>query len=208
MPTETIGLNTTDTYNSWDELYLYSGAPSTWNGNPVNTLPAYTGGSSATFAIRPGISALPSGATITAVRLYMRLLESYGVNRTVTFNRSLRNADYGAATWDTWSAANNWTTGGGQGSGTDVSATASGTIATGTSNGAWVYQEHAQLLADVQDFYSGALSNYGWIGTNPGGTAAFYGSNAADGSRPYLEVTYTATDNGARARLATMGVGR
>lgn len=196
MPTVTIGANTTDTYTGLFVGTLNADLPTNTSTGADTSSNPYNFGVVTTnrrnILVRPtGITNIPSTATVTAASLKLRLFESYGVNRTITLTRVLRNFVSGQVCWDNWSTGNAWDVGGAEGSATDVAASSSGDAATGTTNDAWFEANDAGIVTDVQAFVDGTYGAYGWRLTNPGGTAAFYGPTATDGYRPYLEVTYT-----------------
>lgn len=90
-----------------------------------------------------------------------------------------------------------WGTAGGTNA-TDRSSTVSGSVSTATADAStYVQITGAGLIADVQGFVDGSLTNNGWHcedGTTPPADSRlriFTSSEGVSGQRPYLEVTYT-----------------
>jgi hypothetical protein len=114
-------------------------------------------------------------------------------------HRLLRDWVETQSTWNIYSTGNNWGTAGASNS-TDRSATISAAVTLdGTSGGAFVDWNAAQLTTDVQNFLNGAVSNYGWIMVAPtaelqsGGNSynAFRSSDyGTAGERPKLTVVH------------------
>ncbi len=199
MPTVTIGQNSTDTFSGFVDTWLGLFAPTTNNDGAasfgVNRFG--TGNHAVGYIKATGFNTtnIPAGSTITAASVNVKCQDD-GAPFAVRLRRVLRNAVVGQATWNVYSTGNSWTTGGGLSDGNDRSAT---TTADATPNGvAYVVWSDAQLVTDLQNMLDGSVSNFGWhmeradAGTDDGNYYTFTASEGADGSRPYLSVTYTA----------------
>lgn len=142
-----------------------------------------------------GLSNIPAGSTITSVTLGVYASD---VNVTLAYDVELRrlllNWVEAEATWNIYSTGNSWNTAGAGADNTDRSSTSSGTFSTGTEAG-WKTLTDGQLITDVQSFIDSTWSNYGWLFFRATGEdneyIRFITSEGADGSRPYLSVTYT-----------------
>ncbi|MBL0869373.1 MAG: DNRLRE domain-containing protein [Phycisphaerales bacterium] len=165
------------------------------------------------------LSVIPAGATITGATLQLSISQGQGT-ATASFHRALSNwgegtssgsgqgaaATPGDATW-LFSFFNTtpWATPGG-----DFVPTPSATG--GTANGIFVQWSSAGLLSDVQGWYSGALSNFGWfiIGDESGNqTADRWGSREIGGGpefAPTLFVNYVIPTPSAGVGLAMLGL--
>lgn len=150
------------------------------------------------------ISSLPAGATITAATLTLNCSsEDAATDFDVAVHRALlqwyegiRNGATPAedgSTWDwrNWNGSVAWGAEGGQ-SGTDYAASATATTTiTGTGNHTW------DVTADVQAWYAGTATNYGWFIINTSEATASSGKifdtsdNATAGNRPKLDIEYT-----------------
>ena len=83
------------------------------------------------------------------------------------------------------------------GSGTDRSATTSYSSNFTISANTYGTINSAQILTDVQNFYSGTWSNYGWVidGASSYGPVMFFSKEHADtAKRPYLYIQYTVNE--------------
>jgi len=196
MPIEIIGENTGDDYTGCDETYLQQFSPTVNHGaSAVFYMSKYSAGNwNHTLIKFPGISSLPGSATISDATLY--LYDQTNKAHTHTFKRLLQAWTEGGANWNTYDGTNSWPgSGGASTDGVDKSATSSGDIVT-TSTPGYFSNTSAQLLTDVQNFYSGTWTNDGWhgersVGQNDAIYTQFTSSEGANGQRPYLEVDYT-----------------
>jgi hypothetical protein len=136
-----------------------------------------------------GLSNIPSNATVTAVTL--RLNFTYAETpATVVAHRLLRNWVESEVTRDVYSTGNNWQIPNAKGE-LDRVATASGSFSYGTGLG-WKEFSSSGLISDVQNWVDGTYQNNGWLLLC---TTSIYlvanSSEASDGTRPELVVTYT-----------------
>lgn len=152
-----------------------------------------------------GISNLPSTLTVSSaiINLYVEASSGAG-SHTITFKRALRNwtegtscSASGVCNFNQWATSSNWTTAGGLSDGNDRSATVSDTM-TGVTTTFQYYSanDSAQIIADVEDFADGTLTNYGWHSERTDAAddstyRFFTSSEGTDGQRPYIAVTYT-----------------
>jgi hypothetical protein len=136
-----------------------------------------------------GLSNIPSNATVTAVTL--RLNFTYAETpATVVAHRLLRNWVESEVTGTVYSTGNNWQIPNAKGD-LDRVGTASGSFSYGTGLG-WKEFSSSGLVSDVQNWVDGTYQNDGWLllcTTSTYTTAN--SSEASDGTRPELIVTYT-----------------
>lgn len=213
MSTVTIGDNTTDTYSGCEDAAILS----SYIGIPFNTnnLGAYAligvdnfAGThqGATLIKFSGLSNLPTTAAVSAATLYLYLDPSANTQDfTLTVYGVLRDwiegtgapADRSADTpysccWNEYGDENTWTTAGCGGAGTDRDAASAGTLAISALAAAGWFA--ISIDTDlVESWLSGSRSNYGIVVTTSQIDALITGvsSEGADGSRPYISVTYT-----------------
>lgn len=196
MPTVTIGSNTGNSGES-DDTKLWELNPTTnYVSDTTFSVHKFGSGDHVNGLIWFDVSVLPAGATVTAVSLFIKVNDG-GSTNVISAYRALRSIVLGEATWNIWSTGNSWASGGGEGSGTDRAASESGNGSmSGLSVGDLIEISGGGMVADVQDWLDGAATNNGWHlersdGTNDGSFQGFKSSQAADGDKPYLEVTYT-----------------
>lgn len=215
MATVTIGQNTTDTYAGCADVQIRESASSSnYNGGDPMEMHKYGSGDHANLLIAfSGIASIPAGSTITDAKIWIKLSGDGGGTPTYSAQRLLRNWLESQATWNVWTTGNNWTTAGALSDGNDRSATVA---ATGSVGGSSIYYSFtgANLITEVQNWLDGVNSNYGVVlertdGANDSKFKRFTSSDGANGSRPYLEVTYTAGGGGGSSvkTLAALGVG-
>ena len=202
MATVHIGDNTGEDYAGCEDSHLKSNATTT---NYGTTTPLETGSWSVpdnlTYLVIKfsGLDSIPSALTVSAATLYMYQSGNDGTSINVlakVLNRAWIEAQ---ATWNIWTTGNNWTTAGALHETNDRSATTTFDISVNTTNEMKAFTT-AQLISDVEDMADGTLGNYGWHLSLNTASATRYkqwiSSEGADGSRPYLSVTYTATGGG------------
>jgi hypothetical protein len=188
ISTVIISENTSRDYTGVIDVETWSAVP-TANYGGSSTLLALNGNRTS-FIKFPGLSNIPSNATITSATL--SLYHQNTLTSTLELYRLLRNWNTSTCSWTNYDTALPWTTAGGTSSGTDRSATLSATTVVPTSVG-YFSITGSQLTADIQNFISGAQSNYGWVITDTLGVASLLAgsSDATDGQRPILEVSWT-----------------
>jgi hypothetical protein len=200
MATETWGENSADDYNSRVEDWRpWEGDPTNPNNTIVNLTTGEASGNYRSFLIIKPKQDIP-GETINSAILKIR---KYGGTQgnDVKCYRVLQNCVVGEADWDEYSVGNSWNTAGcdaANDSGTDDDAsydrhaTALDTVVSG-SNGIFYEWDITSL---VQGWVDGTIKEYGVILIDVDGEAAtaefqnWDASEATDGRRPYLEITY------------------
>jgi hypothetical protein len=201
MPTETIGLNTTDTYTGFVDTFISEGSATT-NYGTANYMEVnkYTGGGWNMGIVKAtGIASLPANIIISAVSLHVRVNAADKADGTyvISAKRMLRDWVTAQATWNVYATASNWTTAGAQGDATDRAAAATfASAGLDLTTGYKTLTGDLTAISDVQAMYAGTLPNYGWLlertdNFNDFGFRNLDSSDAADGIRPYLTVTYT-----------------
>ena len=184
--TVTIGNDTTGRdYSGCETNPTYDGS-----GNQQNST---TSGGGAFFIRFTGLSNLVAGGrTVTDAKLYFT--PDAGANPGVSFNvREFRRLwVVSQASWADYATSSAWTTPGGLSEATDIQAT---NLCTMTSPGGFATTEfsttdNTNLIAVVQAIIDGG-TNYGLRIWPPSGNHSMVMAPGTDGSRPYLEVTYT-----------------
>lgn len=183
MPTITIGGRAGDTFSGMQDVTLLSSFPD-------NNLPAETTSGQLPFMLRPDLSGIPAGSTITDAFWTINVSSGAGGAFDVAPKKILRAWVETEASWNSWSSGNAWTTPGALGAATDRVATASCVInyPGGFATGDVVSTTNTQLIADIQAVVSGGANN-GWRFEE--GLAIAMPANATAALRPQLTVTYT-----------------
>lgn len=211
MPTVVIGNNTGDDYSGTEDTMLLEwGAFATRNWGArgeTEVSKAASGDYSHTLIKFSGLSNLPSSISVSAATINLSCGTHTSGTRTATAKRLLRdwiegtqdNADRtndspASCCWNEYGSQNTWTTAGAISDSNDRSATASGTM---TMDGTgYKSVSGSQLNTDIANMCSGSYNNYGWHLERTDGSGdsthdVFTMSEAFDGYRPYLSVTYT-----------------
>ena len=151
---------------------------------------------------------VPSGATVTSVQLQLTVTKAaFGAGSNFALHRALVDWGEGAGTGDRgrlaitgeasfnhrFAPSTSWGAPGGQ-SGVDYSAAAS--VSTFVNQaGTYTWPASAQLVADVQGWLDGTVSNHGWFligdAETTAGTARRFGSREDAGNAPTLVIEYT-----------------
>ncbi len=208
MPTVVITDNSTGgDFSGVEDVRIRLAAPTSNDGSGATLeATAYDVGDDNRTLIRfAGLSNIPSTATINSVTLTLNCsanLANLTAPNEVVIHRCLRAFVEGQATWNVYSTGNSWASAGGLGSG-DAEASASHTEAPSSGTGDKTFSG-AGLLADVQAWVDGSVTNNGWLVKHSGDPSAsaqtkvyeFVSSEGADGSRPELSVTYTDAGGG------------
>lgn len=186
MTTVTVGERVGNTYTGTQDCVIISGLPNT-------NLPNETGSGGAPFILRfTGISNITPPVTVSDAFITLNCVTGNPGAETWTFKRILRTWVETEATWNEWKAANNWTTAGCLGDATDRIAADScvvnytGGFATGDFNSS----SNANLIADVEAFINGTLSNEGWR-IDPLAEAVGLPANATAALRPMITITFS-----------------
>lgn len=204
MPTVTIGENSTNTHTGTIDTTLRQSEPTTnQDGESINGLQVVKYAASDhthTVIAFTGLSNIPSTATVSAVTLYLYQHNSAQgsgpATHTLDVRRLLRNWVETQATWNVYSTGNSWTTAGALSAGNDRVSTVSGGATVNMTNNEYKALTGSGMITDVQDWVSGAASNFGWHVERNGtgednGVRLYRRSEDTDGQRPYVEVTYT-----------------
>lgn len=216
MSVATIGQNTSNTFAGFEDTTLRDNAgafTTNYSTDPDLYVSKYAAGDYRAALVKvTGLTSLPAGQTISAATIYLKLSGGAIDPITISWRRILRHANFALATGEKYDATNNWTSLMGVGNGTDRSNTISAAIAVDLVN-AYKGFTSAQLLADIQDMYANPGTNEGWNlertgGADDTGYRLFISSEGADGSRPYVDLTYAAAGGGAArtSRLTLLGV--
>lgn len=192
-----------------------------WELNPNNNLGAASLAGGTTAGINGGaasqcrpvlrfdFSSIPAGATITSVKMTVRVskVPSGAVSSTFNLHRLLVSWDEGSkggntgaaaganeATWIKRGAAGNWSAPGAQ-AGVDYTAAVSGSRLLG-GVASYTFDSSAGLVADVQGWVNNSAANFGWIMISSAEasprSAKRITSREGGASAPILVVEYTA----------------
>lgn len=196
MPTSIITDNTSGgTHAGTEDASIFSAASGS-NFGGASPLECDSGPVAKRFLIRVTslLTAVPSGATITAVRirLYSSNTGFVGGPTVLSAYRCTRAWVEAQVTWNSYATALSWATAGGRGTG-DAEASASGTATVNDATAYYDFASTSTLIADVQGWLDGATSGDGWIFelAGPGGDWRPIGSEGTDGQRPIIEIDYT-----------------
>lgn len=210
MPTVRFGKNTADNFTGCDDASIR-------NTNPNNNYGQSTELTTQNFDALDlskvlieftGLAALRKAVTtITNVSLNLYLIsQDNGINgnRTIAWRRVLRSWVEGTEdnlagdpSWNEYSAGNAWQTAGAGGA-LDRSSTISAQLTVGQTTGQYYSFTGSQLIADVQAYVDGTISELSWLGEDEGAIEEAWrvwaSSQGTNGQRPYLEVTYSRID--------------
>jgi len=136
------------------------------------------------------IAAIPANS-VSSATMQLYLTTAPAASRTHNAHLITQSWTEAGVTWDTYDGTNNWTTAGG-----DFSGTATASTTTGTTSGvtlSWT------VTSDVQAYVNGTATNYGWLvkdqteSATPNRTSAYASKEyATPANRPLLSVTFTA----------------
>lgn len=180
--TITIGGRAGATFSGMQDALLISDFPT----NNYSTEGASQGYS---FLLRPDLSGIPGGSTITDAFWTLKVSSGAGSSVTVNVHRAIRAWVEAQASYNNWSTGNAWTTAGANGSGTDRSASVACTLPYpgGFATADVVSTSNTQLIADLNAILGG---------TNDGfrfdvGVSFSLPGDATAANRPLLTITYT-----------------
>lgn len=197
MATVVIGDNIGDDFAGTEDTYIYQASPTTNFGTDVRIYANKYGAADHGHSLLKFSGLSNVSGTVTDATLYIRWTAGNDVSQIIDFRRLLANWVEGESTWNIYSTGNNWPgSPGALTDGTDRSATISASLNVGALDQYYAFT-HANLITDVNNFVNSVWSNYGWhIERNGSGGdstwKAFDSSDAGDGDRPYLSVTYEA----------------
>jgi hypothetical protein len=200
MTTVVIGDNTGNDFSGTDDGQIKETGATTNYGSSATMETTKWAASDHSHSVLKftGLSNITPPVIVSSVTLNLFLVDgSAGTTHAMDIRRLLRNWVEAEATWNIFATANNWTTAGALGDGNDRVAAASAQLSATAALA--VYKsvtDTGQLALDVADWINGVNPNYGWHlsrnGTGNDGTYKQWStSEAIDGNRPYLSVTYT-----------------
>lgn len=200
---------TTSTFNPSADTYMYQAVPTGAYGGVDPLVQSYSVGNERSCIFKFDLSSIPAVNKVSSVELKYLVSLAAGSGATLTVYRVLRDWVEAQVSWNIWKTANNWTTAGCKGSGTDRAASNSGTASMRTTNG-WQVIDHASLVPDVQAWVDGSLANYGWILVTSGGTSPthqlYSKENGTPANRPVLTVVHTAPVSGKSQVSSMLGI--
>lgn len=188
MPTITIGGRAGNTFSGMQDAVLLSSFP-------TNSLPSETSSGQLPFLLRPDLSGIPAGSTITNAFWTVNVTSGASGAFDISPKRVLRAWVEGQASWNNWSTGNAWTTPGALGAASDRVAAGSCVLnyPGGFATGDVVSGTNANLIADIQAIVNGSQANNGWRFEE--GLAIAMPANATAALRPQLTVVYNAPDS-------------
>lgn len=203
MTIATFGLNTTNTVQQWEDVYLSQAIPGTVSPGGVNTLYiSNPSGSQKKIVFRaPGIKTFFDGVgavTINSATLKWRRANNVTApSRNVEVRKLLVAFNELQATWNSRLTGTAWGTAGAIGAG-DVDATVLATGLMPSTGGAYFNMTGAGLTAWVAGIVDGSITtDYGFTislenpTTSGSGDFDLNSSSTTNGLRPYLEIDYT-----------------
>lgn len=204
MTIATFGLNTTNTVQQWEDVYLSQQYPGTVSSGGINTLyVSNTDGIKQNKIVfrAPGIKTFFDGVgavVINSANLKWRRSNTVaGPSRNLEVRRLLVSFGETQATWNSRLTGTAWGTAGAIGAG-DVDATVLATASIPTSGGAYFNISGPGFTAWVAGIVDGSITtDFGFTvslenpTTSGGGNFDFNSSNSTNGLRPYLEIDYT-----------------
>lgn len=208
--TVVIGNNTGNDYSGTEDAHLrynfdYS-SNNNFGGKTSFEATKYEAGDHTHGLIKfSGLSNITGPVAVSSAVLYLYLQSASSVSNTISFFRLLRswiegtqndasndNDSPSSCSWYEYGGGSTWSTAGALGSGTDRASTATAAVAISNT----IEYKSITLTSDVEDMINGDVNNYGWHlertdGANDSAYRVFTSSEGADGSRPYISVTYT-----------------
>jgi hypothetical protein len=178
------------------DCYLNSAAPNDNNNNALILVGhAWPDGITYRGLIKFDLSSIPASATILSATLSIWVNGDYCINaRTLRAYRVKRNWVEEEATWNVYSAGNNWGTAGCSNTTSDRDAADMGNVSVGAAVAVGTEIQIPLTAAEVQKMIDGTYTNYGWllqVDTETGDEYAYDSSGSATPSeRPKLVVTY------------------
>lgn len=221
MTTSVISENTTRDFAGVVETDLKEISPTTNSGttDPVEVTAWSTGDNTRTLIRFSGLSNIPASAVVSSVTLELWCsFRTAGGTGTIDIYRATRAWNVAQATWNEYATSSAWATAGGRGTGDSAASTSYSGTQSGT--GAYKSFSSAGLIADVQAWIDGSVTNDGWLLKNNqdpasaglNDTFGFTSSEGSDGHRPKLTVVYSVgpalsapTASGITSTTATIG---
>lgn len=181
--TVTIGGRSGNTFTGMQDVVLFSAFP-------TNNYSTESASQNEIFILRPDLSGLPAGCTITNAFWTFGINSGAGSTASLAPKKLLRAWVEAEASYNNYSTGNAWASVGAGTDGTDRTATPSCTLdyPGGFSVADIVSTSNTQLIADIQAIVGGATNN-GW--RFDGGVSVGLPGHATAATRPFLTVTYT-----------------
>jgi hypothetical protein len=159
-----------------DDTYINEGNVNGSYGSNSQLRVGNDGGDTKRSLVLFDLSSIPTNATITSATLYMYNYNQVGSSRVHAAHRLLEEWNESGATWN---------------NAPSYSGIQSATAITTTGENYWMEWD---LADDVEDFYDGSETNYGWLFRDTeeaGSRRVDYDSDEdTEGNKPYLEVEY------------------
>lgn len=203
MTIATFGLNTTDTVQQWEDVYLSQALPNSVSpgGNTRLYISNPSGNQKKIVFRAPGIKTFFDGVgavTINSATVkYRRWNNVTGPSRNVELRKLLVVFNETQASWNNRLTGTPWGTAGATGAG-DVDPTVLATGLMPATGYQYFSITGAGLTAAVAGLVDGSISSdLGWTislenpTTSGSGDFDLYSSNDTNGLRPYLEIDYT-----------------
>lgn len=204
MTIATFGLNTTNTVQQWEDVYLSQQQPGIVSPGGINTLyVSNTDGIKQNKIVfrAPGIKTFFDGVGAvvinSAILKWRRSNTVAGPSRNLEVRRLLVSFGETQSTWNNRLSGTAWGTAGAIGAG-DVDSTILASAAIPTSGGAYFNISGSGFTAWVAGIVDGSITtDFGFTvslenpTTSGSGDFDFNSSNSTNGLRPYLEIDYT-----------------
>jgi hypothetical protein len=200
--TETAGIRPAlQTYTSQPsgtnglDTYIQSGTPTTNFGGGVTIVVGKKSSDSYTTRSLIKFSALPTDVvSLISAQLVLTVSSDLSTNaRDFKVYRCLRDWVESEATWNIYSAGNNWATAGGQ-SGVDYDSTVLATVSMSASESAGTQKTFNLDVTEVMKIINGTYNNYGFFIKADTESSDAYSFDSSDGAtpayRPKLILTY------------------
>lgn len=203
MTIATFGLNTTNTVQQWEDVYISQEYPSIVSSGGINALYVsnVSGNQKKIIFKAPGIKSFfdgVGGVTINSAVLKWRRGNSVAApNRNAELRRLLVSFNELQSTWNNRITGTPWGTSGAIGAG-DVESTVLASGAMTATGGQYITISGAGLTSWVAGVVDGSITvdnGFSISVENPttsgSGDFDFNSSNSTNGLRPYLEINYT-----------------
>jgi hypothetical protein len=201
MPIVTIGGRAGATFGGMQDALLIASDPNT------NYPAQATSGGFEVVLLRPDLSGITGPLTVVNAFWTINVTSGAGGANAIPMPRCLRAWPETQATFNAFATSNNWATAGAAGSGTDRAAASGGTLSYpgGFATGDLSSTGNAQLIADLQAYFDGSISDFSSIFdlTGLGFLAIGLPANATAALRPLLTIEYNIAGGADLAGSAT-----